>query len=148
MLFPYTSPFKGAKGGHPLLINQFLEEFSQVHNIKTISLPTDILKILTDYEWNGNVRELKNAIERLVFISNGRTELKEMIPWEILKSLEKDKGKTDESPITEYDLEKVLAQTERKLITGALKISQGNKKKAELLNIPRAPCIIRSANWV
>ena len=65
--------------------------------------------------------------------------MKEMLPWEILKSLEKDKGKTDESPITEYDLEKVLAQTERKLITGALKISQGNKKKAaELLNIPRS----------
>ncbi len=135
----HLPPLRERKEDIPLLINQFLEEFSQVHNIKTISLPPDILKILTDYEWKGNVRELKNAIERLVVLSNGRTVLKEMLPWEILKSLEKDKGKTDESPITEYDLEKVLAQTERKLITGALKISQGNKKKAaELLNIPRS----------
>jgi len=54
----------------PLLINHFLETQQNGENIAT-SIEPDAIDMLQSYKWAGNVRELKNMIERLSIMANG-----------------------------------------------------------------------------
>ncbi|MGB0496390.1 MAG: sigma-54-dependent transcriptional regulator, partial [Kangiellaceae bacterium] len=53
----------------PLLINHFLTHFSATHNIPNKKLTTTAFKKLIAYSWPGNVRQLRNSIERLILLS-------------------------------------------------------------------------------
>jgi DNA-binding NtrC family response regulator len=55
----------------PLLIDHFLQKFSQSMNRPVPELAPDALSLLLDYDWPGNVRELENAIERALVIRRG-----------------------------------------------------------------------------
>ncbi|WP_213818187.1 sigma 54-interacting transcriptional regulator [Garciella nitratireducens] len=134
----HLPPLRERKEDVPLLIDRFVKEFSNIHGYSIASISTDALKILTDYEWKGNIRELKNTIERLVVLSKGALITKDMIPLEILKSFQNKEERLEEE-MKEYDLEKVLAYTEKNMIQEVMKITNWNKKKAaEILNIPRS----------
>jgi two-component system nitrogen regulation response regulator NtrX len=56
---------KDRKQDIPLLVDTFLEKFSKQSSEKKKTLTENALKLLVDYEWQGNVRELKNLVERL-----------------------------------------------------------------------------------
>ena len=116
----------------PMLSKIFLEEFSKEYdkNLKEIDMET--MHILLNYEWNGNVRELKNAIERSVVIAkkNEKVLMKNNLPIEISRdnSLSGLRGKTE---ITLKEYEKIL-------IIYTLKKVGGNKTKAaEILGVKR-----------
>ncbi len=55
----------------PLLANSFLEEIREEYNIPEIKIESNAMDALKRLEWTGNVRELRNVIERLVIMSNG-----------------------------------------------------------------------------
>lgn len=48
------------------LVEQFLNESRQRHQRYEIQLSTDLLRFLEEYEWPGNVRQLRNTIENMV----------------------------------------------------------------------------------
>jgi len=54
----------------PLLANSFLEEIREEYNIPEIKIESSAMDALKRLEWTGNVRELRNVIERLVIMSN------------------------------------------------------------------------------
>jgi len=54
------------KGDIPYLIKFFLEEFSKEHSRKIKELEDDALAVLVDFDWPGNIKELKNVAERLI----------------------------------------------------------------------------------
>ena len=54
------------KSDIPALLTFFLEDFSQEYNRKAKKLEDDALEALVNYNWPGNVKELKNVTERLV----------------------------------------------------------------------------------
>ena len=56
----------------PLLIEHFLKRFNE-ENKKDVFISPEALRILVDYNWHGNVRELENTIERLVIMSRNDT---------------------------------------------------------------------------
>ena len=56
----------------PLLINHFLQKFSQSMNRPVPELAPEALALLLNYDWPGNVRELENAIERALVIRRGQ----------------------------------------------------------------------------
>ncbi|PLR80372.1 transcriptional regulator [Bacillus canaveralius] len=58
-------PLSERKEDIPFLINHFLDIFSQKYNQYKI-FNKEVVQLFIDYEWNGNVRELQNTIERLV----------------------------------------------------------------------------------
>ena len=63
-------PLRERKSDIPLLVNSFLEKFSEANaNVRTIS--EDAMARLIAYDWPGNVRELENAIERAVALGSG-----------------------------------------------------------------------------
>jgi two-component system nitrogen regulation response regulator NtrX len=62
----FLPPLRKRKGDIPTLLTFFLENFSQEHTIKTKELEIEALEALANYNWPGNVKELKNVTERLV----------------------------------------------------------------------------------
>ena len=56
----------------PLLVDHFLNHFCAQTNKKNLGYTPGFLKVMQGYEWQGNIRELKNAIERAVIISDGK----------------------------------------------------------------------------
>jgi DNA-binding NtrC family response regulator len=54
----------------PLLVNYFLKLICEEHGIATKNISADAVKQLQKYSWTGNIRELRNVIERLVILSD------------------------------------------------------------------------------
>ena len=55
----------------PLLVQHFLEKYSSVNNTEKKTLSENALEELVSYNWNGNVRELENMVERLTVLNKG-----------------------------------------------------------------------------
>ena len=53
----------------PLLIEKFLEEICSEYGITQKMISDDAIKCLQDHNWTGNIRELRNVVERLVILS-------------------------------------------------------------------------------
>jgi two-component system nitrogen regulation response regulator NtrX len=64
----------------PQLAGYFIEEFSAEYGKKPKALAEDALELFKAYPWPGNVREMRNIIERLVIMAPGETVTAEMVP--------------------------------------------------------------------
>lgn len=53
----------------PLLVDQFLEDISADYGSAKKSIDPEAIKLLQQYNWTGNIRELRNVVERLVILS-------------------------------------------------------------------------------
>jgi len=53
----------------PLLIAQFLTDICADYGIAEKAIDEDAIKLLQQYNWTGNIRELRNVVERLVILS-------------------------------------------------------------------------------
>ena len=56
----------------PLLIDQFLEDICSDYGTAKKVIDAEAIKLLQEYNWTGNIRELRNVVERLVILS-GKT---------------------------------------------------------------------------
>ncbi len=56
----------------PLLANHFIKEVCNTHKMKPKPITKNAVKALQDINWTGNVRELKNIIERLIILSEDK----------------------------------------------------------------------------
>ena len=63
-------PLRERKDDIPILINYFLATYSLKNGKKQKRIPDSILEPMINYHWQGNIRELKNFIERLVIMSD------------------------------------------------------------------------------
>ena len=56
----------------PLLVNYFIEQICAETGMQKLEIDKDALKLLVDRSWTGNIRELRNVVERLLILSSGR----------------------------------------------------------------------------
>ncbi len=56
----------------PLLVDHFLDLCSRQHRVSRVQLTPAAMNVLVAHRWSGNIRELKNVVERLVLKSNGQ----------------------------------------------------------------------------
>ena len=61
----------------------FLAEFCARNNFRPKEIDAEVLPILERYSWPGNIRELRNAIERMAILTPGESDYVESIPAEI-----------------------------------------------------------------
>jgi transcriptional regulator with GAF, ATPase, and Fis domain len=54
----------------PLLVDRFLDDICSDYGIPKKGISDDALTSLKEYNWTGNIRELRNVVERLVILSN------------------------------------------------------------------------------
>jgi DNA-binding NtrC family response regulator len=104
------------------------------------SLSADVLAALDAYPWPGNIRELKNAIERAVAVAGEGTVTRDHLPPEMRASPMPLSPPTPLAP----DLRGELEAIERRRILEALEKSGGHQgRAAELLGISRRTLISR-----
>ena len=71
-------PLRERKGDVAILVNHFLESICKEYRIPTKRIDAEAIALLSDKQWSGNIRELRNVVERLVVLS-GSTITKEDI---------------------------------------------------------------------
>jgi two-component system response regulator HydG len=118
-------PLRNRKDDIPLLVTHFIKRYAEKENKNVTSISPEALKIFTGYQWQGNVRELENVIERAVILTNHNTIIPDDLP-QILRDSHK-RGGTD---IPESLDEKTLEEVEKHYILKTLEKSQWNQKQA------------------
>lgn len=66
----HVPPLKERIEDIPLLVNKFLSDIASDYNAPVKKIAPDALDILKTFEWTGNIRELRNVVERLVIMSD------------------------------------------------------------------------------
>src|SRR5690606_11020054 len=69
----------------PLLVDHFLTILAAEYNQSKKTIDKSALNLLCEYEWLGNIRELKNAIERLVILSDKNITTKDVEMYIFMK---------------------------------------------------------------
>ncbi len=127
-VFPIELPPLAERGEDVI---ELAEHFLKDMKFPTPDLDASIKELLLSYDWPGNIRELKNVLERAVILAAGEPLSREDFTLEI-----------DNAPLLDNSGARVsesgLAATEKEMILEALKKAGGNKTKAaELLKITR-----------
>jgi DNA-binding NtrC family response regulator len=136
---------KERKGDIPLMALSFSREFSEKEQ-KTITVPEDVLEALSEYPWPGNVRQLRNIIERAVVLSKGNSLTIADLPEEINRPLKTSEDILQTPPASER---KTLREIEFHAIMEALRKCEGNKSRASrMLGISRKAFYKRLNNAV
>lgn len=73
-------PLRDRKEDIPLLIDYFCEVYSEENNFRRKKFSPEALEIMMKYPWKGNVRELKNLVERLIILTNKQVIEPEDLP--------------------------------------------------------------------
>ncbi len=105
----------------PALANFFLTHFSGKEDKQLLTISSTALQLLQQYSWKGNIRELKNVLERAAILTEGAEILAEHLPYEIQK----------QNTVDQHELS--LAKVEREHIQKILQYTNGNKAKAARL---------------
>jgi DNA-binding NtrC family response regulator len=112
----------------PILAEHFLKEANARFERSIKSISSEAMSHLMKYEWHGNVRELKNTIERTVLITDGDVLTSKFLPSHITKQVS-DQAPAN-TPTLEMDLATTLRNVERQLIIDALERADGVQRKA------------------
>jgi transcriptional regulator with GAF, ATPase, and Fis domain len=70
----------------PLLVSYFFNQFSQVHRVAVAEIAPEAMEALMAYRWPGNIRELKNVVERIVVKARGNAIHHGDLPFDIVRS--------------------------------------------------------------
>jgi two-component system NtrC family response regulator len=105
----------------------FVTQFSSRVNKKTLTITPDFMSKMETYHWPGNIRELRNVIERSIILVNGDVLTQDVLPYEIQHQADK----------TNKTLSAFSMQSVEKLhIQKVLNYTKGNKAEtARLLEI-------------
>jgi len=68
----HSPPLRERREDIPALIDHFIGNFSSEDNLRKKQLSAEAMERLTKYVWKGNVRELRNTVERLLIMSSGK----------------------------------------------------------------------------
>lgn len=133
-------PLRERKEDIPLLIEFFIDKYSKELNKENIYVEEDILDILFEYEYPGNIRELQNIIERMVLLASDGHITMELMPKEVIKGAFSSKKDIYILPRDGVSLEEI----EKSFVRQALDMSKGNQTHAaKLLGISRHALIYR-----
>jgi len=127
-------PLRERKEDIPLLVKHFLDIYSKENKKEILDITEDVMEILINYDWPGNIRELENLIERAVVLTKSKLITRESLPPFIFVSQKESKAHT--SLNNELNLKENIQTFQKKAIISALKQTKGiQKKAAKLLGI-------------
>jgi two-component system NtrC family response regulator len=120
-------PLRERKKDLPLIAAYYLKMFSAKGAKRIDTMSKEFLAQLQQHEWKGNIRELKNIIERATILSDGPELTIDDLPTELRYTTNRSNG-----PLSAFD----LASVEKLHIQRVLNHTKGNKTEtARLLNI-------------
>jgi two-component system response regulator AtoC len=130
----HTPQLRDRKEDIPLLVEHFLTTFRYAPDSPPARISEEAMQALLDYDWPGNVRQLEHTIERAVIVARGGIITSQHLNLESGTDLSiidlNQKLQLGES------LHEVVSEVERKLLSGAMERTSGNRyAAAKLLGI-------------
>jgi DNA-binding NtrC family response regulator len=123
-------PLRVRKDDLSLLMQAFLAEFNERNNKSVSAVDSSAMRMLEQYNWPGNVREVRNVIERAVILSNGEFIEPKHLPPLVTDSPDIVK------PVIALEPGTTVEEAERRLILMTLEHTRDNKTRAaEILGI-------------
>lgn len=124
----HVPPLREKKDDIPLLVEEFLREFC-VREKKLLTVSDQVMNAFYEYPWPGNIRQLRNVIERVVVLAKGESITLGDLPEEF--------NPLKERPVV-VSQRKTLKEMELQAIKDSLQRFNGNKSKAaKMLGISR-----------
>ncbi|HEX2521250.1 MAG TPA: sigma-54 dependent transcriptional regulator [Terriglobia bacterium] len=134
------SPLRERKEDIPALVEHFIQRYNTQFRKRVSEVSPDGMKLIMNYSWPGNIRELKNAIERAMILADkDRIEVAHL-PIRIADAVSAvPLPDASGSSVVRLPPEGAgLDEIEKKLVEQALQYAHGNKTKAsKLLKISR-----------
>jgi len=128
-----TPPLRSRKEDIPLLVEHFVNLFCRENNFRLKDVAPEVLEQLASYEWPGNIRELKNMIERLVIMSGDTIEVADLPA-----PLGRRRSAFSFGDVSNRSLKEVRETVEREYIRAKLEENGWNiSKTAESLGLER-----------
>jgi DNA-binding NtrC family response regulator len=125
-------PLKERKDDIPPLCQYFFDKYRREMGKHIDTISPEVIKILVNYGFPGNVGELEHIVERAVILAEGNTIERKHLPTRFLKDIETARPLELGQLLT-------LAELEKRHILEVLEATQGNKSKtAKILGISRA----------
>jgi two-component system response regulator AtoC len=127
-------PLRERRNDMPLLVDHFLEKHSTIYGKARKELKPETMRLLQNFDWPGNVRQLENLIKQIVVRSD------ENIIFDTLKGAVPSRGR--KSPVVDIEdddlnmkskVEQAVGEVEKTLITRALHKTNWNRRKAAAL---------------
>ncbi len=126
-------PLRQRREEIPLLIHHFIEVYNRKLHMQIKGIESDAIRLLLDYPFPGNVRELENTIERAMVLTDGPKITTDDLPAHVHAPVVLSDTILSED---ELSVKKHGAFLERQLIQKALERTGGNKTRAaELLEL-------------
>jgi DNA-binding NtrC family response regulator len=123
-------PLRDRRADIPLLVQTFLNEFNTRNNKAVRAVDQEAMYLLERYGWPGNIRELRNVIERATILAEGDFIEAKHLPPPVVTRSEQTLPTVTLSPGTTVD------EAERRLIVLTLEHTRNNKTRAaEILGI-------------
>lgn len=128
-------PLRKRKEDIPPLLLHFLATFNQKYQ-RNRQLSEEVVQILLNYDWPGNIREVENLIERLVVIGNGDIVYPYELPQDICKH--NQFSNILNNRIHNMTLAAAVQAFETEYIQEAYKLYKNTAKVAEVLGVNRS----------
>jgi two-component system response regulator HydG len=112
----------------PLLIDEFIKNFSSRHNKAIGSMATAVRRRLMAFDWPGNVRQLRNVVESMVVVDDDGVLGVNDLPDEFTE--ESDNGSDSHSLALSSMVGKPLVDVEKQFIADTLNLAGGNREEA------------------
>ncbi|MCF6184464.1 MAG: sigma-54 dependent transcriptional regulator [Bacteroidales bacterium] len=137
-VFQITIPtLREHKEDIPELINFFIEQFNFQFRKKIKGVEPGVLELMMKYDWPGNIRELRNVMERAVILESGSVLQEDSLPGEIRENSQLEKHCHPYNFVIP-DEGMSLENFEKELLKQALQKTNNNQTKAsQLLGISR-----------
>ncbi len=140
-------PLRERKEDIKELVDLFMNQIANKENIDIKNIDERIYPLLFNCKWEGNIRELKNVIQRMIVLSTEGEITLDSLPEYILHNEEDEKevplynndSEVLEQEQNKYDLVKAVETVEKNIIKEVLLLVGGNKQKAaKILNLKRS----------
>ena len=141
----YVPPLRERPEDIPLLIRHYMDYFSRENNVRPKRITQPALEALQRHRWKGNIRELRNTVERMIIMTGGDTIDLSDLPESVRSPAAFGGGPA--APKTTGDAEAAKAGTlrefkenaERAFLVGKLRENGWNiSKTAEVIGTPRS----------
>lgn len=140
----FVPPLRDRKEEIPALAYHFIRIFNQQYDINKC-LDERLIASLLEYDWPGNIRELRNAIERAV-VTNPDTVIKSIqLGGNISEGEKKIQVESDDA--SEIDLKEKVNAYEKELLQHYIQIYKSSRKVAKALGVSQTTVVRKAAQY-
>src|SRR5919198_292807 len=127
-------PLRERQSAISLFTDHFVARFAELYKKEILTVSRETYRLIRQYPWPGNLRELKNVIQRAVLLAKGGELTPDLLPQRIQDA--EASGNSIKQPPIQVGMS--LEQVEKEFVKMTLSSVSGNKKKAaSVLGISR-----------